>query len=416
MRVCVVAEYYPRRRDPVLGAWAHRQAIAARDAGADVRVLVLERPLPSTAAARAIHRDPGGAARDVRGKVTQPRRDVLDGIEVQYVRFVSPRRERAYGSWHKWAAWPLRRALDRLNSDWRIELVHAHYALPAGGAALGWTRWHAVPLVVSVHGGDLLSPLLATSEARSDVGEVLRSSAVVIGNSARMLDRAAELAWFGSTPEQDHMRVIHPPGTPPPAEPPPRRPEPTVATLAHVDPRKRHVDVLEALRHVRDRVPGIRYAVIGDGPERGALERRARQLGVGDRVEWLGALPPHEAIAELARCHLMAMPSEDEAFGIAYTEALSVGVPAIGCEGGPGPEEIAELVGSSAPGSAALTLVPPREPRALADAIAAVLGDRAGWARRSDAARAAAAEHFSLSRCGELTVAAYRDALEWSAP
>jgi len=54
MRVCVVAEYYPRRRDPVLGVWAHRQALAARDAGAEVRVLALERPLPSTAAVRRI--------------------------------------------------------------------------------------------------------------------------------------------------------------------------------------------------------------------------------------------------------------------------------------------------------------------------------------------------------------------------
>ena len=36
MRVCVVAEFYPSERDPVLGVWAHRQAMAAREAGADV--------------------------------------------------------------------------------------------------------------------------------------------------------------------------------------------------------------------------------------------------------------------------------------------------------------------------------------------------------------------------------------------
>ena len=53
MRVCVVAEYYPRRRDPVLGVWAHRQALAARAAGAEVRVLALERPVPPLALARA---------------------------------------------------------------------------------------------------------------------------------------------------------------------------------------------------------------------------------------------------------------------------------------------------------------------------------------------------------------------------
>ena len=50
MRVVVVAEYYPRPDDPVNGVWAHRQALAARDAGADVRVIVLDRPLPTSAA------------------------------------------------------------------------------------------------------------------------------------------------------------------------------------------------------------------------------------------------------------------------------------------------------------------------------------------------------------------------------
>jgi hypothetical protein len=49
MKVAVVAEFYPRAADPVLGLWAHRQAIAAHDAGADVRVLVLYRPLPYVA-------------------------------------------------------------------------------------------------------------------------------------------------------------------------------------------------------------------------------------------------------------------------------------------------------------------------------------------------------------------------------
>ena len=45
MKVLVVAEFYPRVADPTLGIWAHRQALAARDQGADVRVLVLHRPI-----------------------------------------------------------------------------------------------------------------------------------------------------------------------------------------------------------------------------------------------------------------------------------------------------------------------------------------------------------------------------------
>ncbi len=74
MRVAVVAEYYPRAADPVLGVWAHRQALAARDAGADVRVLVLHRPVPSRAAL--------AARKGLLDPLRQPLRTRLDGIEV----------------------------------------------------------------------------------------------------------------------------------------------------------------------------------------------------------------------------------------------------------------------------------------------------------------------------------------------
>jgi teichuronic acid biosynthesis glycosyltransferase TuaC len=252
---------------------------------------------------------------------------------------------------------------------------------------------------VSVHGGDLLSPLLAGDEARREIGEVLAASAVAIANSSAMLRMAAGLA--GS---DERMRVIHPPGTPPPAGPVERRPDPTVATVAHAIPRKRHADVLEAIARARERVPGLRYVVIGNGPEHGTLRTAADRLGIGAAVEWTGALEPERAVAELARCHLMAMPSEDEAFGVAYAEALSCGVPAIGCAGEPGPEDIAGL-------GEAMLLVPPRDPGALADAIAGALADRARWRYLSAAARRTAEDHFTLERCGALTVAAYREAI-----
>jgi glycosyltransferase involved in cell wall biosynthesis len=391
VRVAVVAEYYPRRRDPVTGAWAHRQAVAARDAGAEVTVLALERPLPTASSLRAAARGrPGSAARELSAAASQPRRDTLDGVEVEYVRFVAPPRESSYARWHRWAAGPLARALDRLHAQGPLDLVHAHYALPAGGAAARWTASREVPLAVSVHGGDLLSPLLTTPPARAAAATVLRGARVTIANSRGMLDRAAALAGGA-----ERMRVIHPPGEPPPDPPPPKRDDPTFATLGNVDPRKRHEDVLIALAEL----PDVHWLVIGDGPERERLEARAAELGLGGRVEWAGALPPREAIARLATCHALAMPSVDEAFGVAYTEALACGLPAIGCAGEPGPEEIAAL-------TEAMMLVPPRDPAALATAIRTALAQADELSR----AASAAAEHFSLDVCGRRTLEAYREA------
>ena len=400
MRVCVVAEYYPRRRDPVRGVWAHRQALAARDAGAEVRVLALERPLPSAAALRDASRGRvGRLARELRSFARQPARETRDGIEVRYVRFASPPRERGYGRWHRWARRPLRRALDGLMEEWPFDLVHAHYAHLAGAAALPWTEAHGLPLALSVHGGDLLAPALSAPATRATIAAVLRRGAATMCNSRATLAAAAALAGT-----DEHMRVVHPPGAPPPSPAPPRRTEPAVATLAYVIPRKRHADVLEALARLAPRLPELRWVVIGDGPEVPALRRRALELGVAERVDWLGELEPEAALGELARCHLMAMPSVDEAFGVAYVEAMACGVPAIGCQGEGGPEEIA----AAGPG---VLLVPPRDPDALASAIAGALEDAARLAELSAAARGTAEAHFGIDACGRATVAAYREAL-----
>jgi teichuronic acid biosynthesis glycosyltransferase TuaC len=386
MKVAVVAEYYPRRRDPVLGIWAHRQALAAREAGADVRVLVLERPVPPSEALKRPWRLPGAVA----GIARQPSRDTLDDIDVRYVRFVAGTRSRSYADWHEHAAGPLAQALGELREEWQFDVIHAHYALPAGGAALPFAREHGIPVVISIHGGDLLGPLMQNEQARAVVAQTIGAAAETLCNSRATLTGVADLIG-----DEERLRVVYL-GADPPDDPPPKRTRPTVATLAHVIPRKRHVDVAEAMQTMED----LDWLVIGAGPELPNLKRAAERLGLAGRAHFVGAMAPEKALRQLATAHVMAMPSEDEAFGVAYVEALACGVPAIGLATEGGPAEIASL----GPG---MLLVPPRDPQALAGAIRAALGDH----ELPSQARRTAAAHFSWQRCGRDTVAAYRDAL-----
>ena len=252
-------------------------------------------------------------------------------------------------------------------------------------------------MVVSVHGGDVLAPVLSSPSARAGVAEVLRGAAGVLCNSRATLRLAAALAGG-----DDRMRVVHLGAEPPPGDPPPPHPEPTICTVGYLIGRKRHQDVLEALAKLP---PEVRWVVVGDGPERPFLLERAERLGVTERIEWKGQLPPEEALRELARCDVMAMPSEDEAFGVAYAEALACGVPAVGCAGEGGPEELATM-------GEGMVLVPPREPEALAAAIRDLLTAGESERRRlGEAARRTAAEHLSWETCGRDTVAVYEDAL-----
>lgn len=387
MKVAVVAEYYPRAQEPALGIWAHRQALAARDAGADVRVLVLHRPIAPAARAHE--------PRAWREAITQPARAELDGLPVRYVRYLSPPRGRSYLRWGAYAAPALRLALARLRRDFGYELVHAHYAVPAADAVLraGPGR---VPLVISEHGGDVFGvarrpggPQLLT--------RVFAAARIVIAHSDGI---AREVRRLGA-----QETAVVPLGADTPAGHERRRPtHPTLVTVANLIARKRHDDVLRALWILRDRVPDLRYRVIGDGPQRAALEALARELGITGRVQFTGAVPHEQALQLGSEATVFVMPSTEEAFGVAYVEAMAAGLPAIGARGEPGPEHLAAR-------TIGMRLVPPGEPELLAREIVELLEPRWG-ARVSRAAAATAQAEFSWQACGRATVAAYERALE----
>jgi teichuronic acid biosynthesis glycosyltransferase TuaC len=400
VKVLVVAEFYPSNRDPVLGVWAHRQALAARDAGADVRVLVLHRVVPPRASLAA----GGAAAIGALAKLArEPRTQTRDGLQVGYVPYVSPPRGRSYAAWGAWAAPALGLAMRSLRRSFAFELVHAHNAVPAGDALRRIRRVRSslrAPLVISVHGGDVLYTNSRVQGGAQAVRSALGEARLVLANS----EGIAELSRMNGAGE---TRVVHL-GADLPASASARAPRregvPTHVTVAHLIARKRHADVLRALAVLSPRHPTLRYSIVGDGPERAALEALAVRLEVEDRVDFTGQLAPAEAIERARACTLFVMPSTDEAFGVAYVEAMAGGVPAIGCRGEPGPEEIAAA-------GDGMVLVPPGDIERLTQRIDELLSDPHRLREARQRARATVAAHFTWENCGRETLAAYEHAL-----
>lgn len=382
MKALVVAEFYPSERDPVLGLWAHRQAVAARDAGAEVQVVVLHRLVPPRAALRD-----RTALRELGARLREPRTQEREGLVVTYAPFVSPPRERAYARWGAWAAPSLAAALRRIRRSFPYDLVHAHNGVPVGDAV---RRARAgAPLVTSVHGPDVLFTPHRIPGGDAAVRTALGASQLTLANSQAI----AELARRRGAAD---VRVVHL-GTDVPPET--RKMPDTVVTVGHLVARKRHADVIRALWLLRDRRPPLRYLVIGDGPERPALERLADELEVD--VAFTGQLEHADALERARRCSLFVMPSVDEAFGVAYVEAMAAGVPAIGARGEPGPEEIGD----------GLVLVPPGDVEALAAQIDELIDEPAYRHDLGRQARATVLAHFTWERCGAQTLAAYEDVL-----
>ena len=144
-------------------------------------------------------------------------------------------------------------------------------------------------------------------------------------------------------------------------------------------------DVLvEALPQLGDRA---RVSIIGEGPERPALEARAVALGVDRRITWHGMVP--DAGRLLRAFDVLVISSRTEGTPIALFEAMAAGVPVVVSAVGGIPDVVS---------AQEALLVPPEQPRALASAIQSALADRDGSARRSGAARDRLARDFDAAR------------------
>jgi phosphatidylinositol alpha-1,6-mannosyltransferase len=114
---------------------------------------------------------------------------------------------------------------------------------------------------------------------------------------------------------------------------------PLLLTAARLVRRKGIDTVLAALPEIARRVPGVRYAVVGSGPEREHLEKLGRELGVAERVIFLGKLPDRDVVMAYNACDVFVMPARFEhpsveGFGLVFREANACGKPVVGSRTG----------------------------------------------------------------------------------
>lgn len=172
---------------------------------------------------------------------------------------------------------------------------------------------------------------------------------------------------------------------------------PLVVVVANLWPVKGHASFLEAAALVRARVPAIGFALVGDGPERPHLERRAKDLGLSGCVHFLGLR--HDVPAVLSRANIACLPSKAEGLSNALMEAMAARLPAIATAVGGN----AELVVDGETG----LLVPPQDPAALAGAIYQLASDGPRAAAMGARGRARAERELSLQGMQQNYLALY---------
>lgn len=273
----------------------------------------------------------------------------------------------------------------------RADVVHAHNirasAFAQAGARLARPA-HPPPVLSTFHGVD------PGEDARA--ARILARSAAISCVSG---DLAARLAATGAALSPVHVvgNAVAPAPTLTAADLAAIDAElglagaPVVAAVCRLVPAKALHRLLEAMPAVRVAVPSARLVIVGDGPERAALEGLASRAGLDGAVVFTGLR--RDARRILGRAQVLAVSSASEGQPLAALEALAAGVPVVSTPVS-GMRDLLD-------GGAGIVV---DGPEGLADGLIAVLRDPDGAQRMGAAGRAAAAEHHSAAAM----LAAYR--------
>ncbi len=224
-----------------------------------------------------------------------------------------------------------------------LDLVHMHYAIPHAASAflaremLGEGR--DLKIVTTLHGTDItllgLHPSfheitrfsILQSDGLSAVSSFLRDETVcnfsVPRDGIEVIPNFLDTDLWRPEPDLNRLSMLAPHG------------EKVVMHVSNFRPVKQVHHVVEIFAKI-SQATSARLVLIGDGPERPRALQRARDLGLGDKVLFLGK---HVAVEELLACaNLFLLPSASESFGLAALEAMACGVPVVASTAGGIPE------------------------------------------------------------------------------
>lgn len=240
------------------------------------------------------------------------------------------------------------------------------------------------PIMLEVHGDWRTASRLYGSGARRVVAPIAdRVAAWAVRNSDRLrvigtyTEGLARDAGFRGSMDRyvafsDWRRFLEP-------EPVALPEAPHAVFIGVLEPYKAPDVLLDAWARVARDLPAARLSLVGSGPMRPRLERRAIELGIDDSVEFRGTVAPGAVIDVLDGASCLTLPSRSEGLGRVVLEAMARARPIVASRVG----GIPELVEDGTDGF----LVPPGDAELLADALSKTLEDRELAGRMGDAAR-----------------------------
>lgn len=389
MKVLVISSLYPSAHDPVSGIFVRAQVQELVKGGCQIKVVS---PTPRAPFPLNL------CSRKWAGFHKTPLSDVVENIEVYYPRYLSLPRNWLFASSGQRMYTGIKGLIAEISREFPFDLIHAHVALPDGFAAMKVAEDCRKPFLVTIHGADLQKTVHFNPRCKDVIEEVISHSSAVIFVSNK-LKRMAE-DHYGKSAK---FKVISN-GIDPSTLDLKSAGEPEQKVLLSVSNliQTKGIDLnLSALSKLVTKHPGLKYRVIGEGPERVNLERFSRKLGLLNQVEFLGQTHHAEVMRHMAECDIFSLPSWQEGFGIVYLEAMAHGKPVIGCKG----EGIEDFVQDSETGY----LVEPRDVDDLVKTLDDLLDHPQKGIETGERAQKQVLENHTWEKNAQRTVRLYQE-------
>lgn len=300
--------------------------------------------------------------------------------------------------------------LKQLHARQRYDLEHYFFSLPTGLLTLVPGIRRPTPYIVSLRGSDvpgydrfnakvehlhkLLKPLNRRIWERADRVVALSSALAATANQT-----APDLDIDVIPNGIDTRRFA-----PPEGRPPERRLR--LVTVARLLERKGIHTILEAC--AKPTVLPVELSIIGTGPFEPELRQMVDEMGLGDRVRFLGFVPNDELPQHYRRSDIFVLPSEIESFGLVFAEAMSCGLPIAASNVGGIPETVRDGVDG--------LLCPPGQPVALRENILRLISNVDTREEISHSQRERVLENYTWDQIAARYADLYRSVLAASGP
>ena len=284
------------------------------------------------------------------------------------------------------------------------DVIHAHWAIPTGPAAVKAAQKLGLPSVITMHGGDVyVNPEQGYDfPTRWYVRPALRWTLNHAGALTAITDDCRQHALRAGAPDASIHLVFN--GTDLRRFSPAEQPSTSRASDLHFGPnmifacrqlfpRKGIRFLVEAAAKLKPRFPDLQVVVAGDGFERPELIKLAETLGVRKDITFLGWVPNTDLPPYYRAAAVSVIPSLEEGFGIPAAEAMGCETPVVASDAGGLPEVVEHNVTG--------LIVPRGDSTALAEAIGSLLADPARSAAMGRAGRERALRLFDWDRTAE---------------